>query len=220
MDKYKFEIGSPVFIMGKTDGIIYPGIVFNQIIEKTLSEEKVIWKIMVGPRDKRKVFSTDNLEDFEIYKTIFELKESLFNKIIKSIEVTVKDATANLKTWYEDEIPLPILAKALQNSKTKEKESNFTDAKNLSFKELAGNDAVKLIQEQAIKEVKKRGPKLKKQPDEKIEMQPVEPTPVSAESSQTGETVIRIKVKDKHGNIRSVTPEEFENLNEDEMTVF
>lgn len=220
------EIGAPVFIMSKTDGVIYPGIVYKQTIQKSMKGETSIWAIMVGPREKRKTITTENLEDFVVYKSIFELKEALFRQIMSSIETSIKDATTNLKVWYEDEIPLPILAKALQHTPTKQA-TKFKEANNLSFAELAGKEASEAIYQQATNEIKKKRPGRK---PKKIEFE--EQLPLSEEvqeesvgdeeeearqepiqQSTPGEPQIRrIAIKDPDGNVKYIDADQINSI--------
>jgi hypothetical protein len=222
------QIGYPVLILSKTDGEIYPGIVYKQTIQKSIKGESSVWMIMVGPKEKRKSITTDKLDDFLIFKNIGELREALFKQIMKSIESSVKDAVSNLKEWYQNEIPLNVLASALQNKPTEAKSSGgkFVEAKNMSFAELAGQDAASVLAEQAQKEKKRQGRKPKKIVFEEATPQ-VEEIHEAAASQQEErppqedegppeitESKIRIKVKAPDGSYTLVDADSIDSIHD------
>ena len=228
------QIGYPVLILSKTDGEIYPGIVYKQTIQKSIKGESSVWMIMVGPKEKRKVITTDKLEDFLIFKNMYELKEALFRQIMKSIETSVKDATLNLKNWYSEEIPLPILASALQTTPAvKGTEGKFKAANNLSFSDLAGQDAAEALRAQAAKEEKKKKPgrkpkriEFEEQPEDVVQEASTEvaqETEVveqkeekSAPTQQVDgeETKIRVRIKGPNGEFQYVDADSIDSVHD------
>lgn len=223
LNNLELEIGSPVFIMSKTDGVIYPGIVYKQTIQKSLKGETSIWAIMVGPKEKRKTITTENLEDFVIYKNLFELKEALFKQIMSSIETSIKDATAHLKSWYEDEIPITVLAKALQHTPAKQT-SKFKEANNLSFSELAGKDVSDSLYQQATNDIKKKKPGRK--PKKHEELEPLPPRddeeqqemPRQVQEQSSDEPVIRrIAIKGPNGEVKYIDADQIHSADDIEL---
>lgn len=224
MEPLNLEIGSPVFIMSKADKHIYPGIVYKKTTSQTIGEEKIVWMIMVGPENNRKVITSEELEDFQVYKNLYELKQVLFKQVIETVEVRVKEATSNLKKWYEKEIPLPILAQALKADGPPKEKSGFKSVGNVTFAELAGPQAAQELQKQAtevVKAVAKRG----RPPKQKIELPPVEQVMEEQEQearpplqpNEDGSPKIRIKTKLPDGTFSYIDADELNSVHDIEF---
>jgi len=227
MEPLNLQIGSPVFIMSKSDKHIYPGIVYKKTTDQTIGGEKVVWMIMVGPENNRKVITSEELEDFQVYKNLYELKKVLFKQVIETVETRVKEATSNLKTWYEKEIPLPVLAQALKSDGPPKEKSGFKSIGNATFAELAGPQAAKELQKQAAEVVKATG-KRGRPPKQRIELPPIEQVleqnfeqtqeaQAPLQPNEDGSPKIRIKTKLPDGTVKFIDADDLNSVQDIEF---
>lgn len=207
------EIGKPVYILSKAEGKIIPGIVFEQ--KMVLGSKTPVWTIMLGPLESRKLIPTDKLgESFEVITNLYDLREALFKQAMISVNSSVKEALENMKNWYLEEVGEELLKSALTLEKPKGI-GGAVDAKNMSFKDLVGENKLQGLKEEA----KKRGRKKKES---------VSPTPQNEESFEEEEAVEeqqvktnsipldeygdpKIKLVDENGKVTYLSREEFEN---------
>lgn len=93
----KYEIGQILYVLMNRETKICPVQVVEEIIKRSLTGEVTSYIVKVG---KKNELSTLSEIDGEVFSSIDLLKETLHDKITKSVNTVIENAKTRADEWY------------------------------------------------------------------------------------------------------------------------
>lgn len=95
----KFEIGQIIYILSDKTTKIFPAIVAEEVVVKTLQGNKCEWTLFIGPENNRKTVALDKVPG-EIFSSLQDLEKELERRLLAFVKSTVTDARTKEREWY------------------------------------------------------------------------------------------------------------------------
>lgn len=94
------HIGQTIFIVLHDSLKIIPAIIAEKTHIETLTESSVVWKVMVGPEEKRKVYPLDKISG-DKFATLEEARAELLRSFHESLQDEIEDTITKAMSWYK-----------------------------------------------------------------------------------------------------------------------
>jgi hypothetical protein len=96
----KWNIGQTVYFVSQKTEQILPAIVSEEVVIKNLEGEKTVWKLMVGPLEKRKIVTSTSVGT--IFPSVDAAVGFLKQNLEEAFQTLAKKAQHCSKLWYKD----------------------------------------------------------------------------------------------------------------------
>lgn len=97
------QIGQVLYIVSDKQTRVIPVVVSEQAITRTLEGNSTTWKVIIGPKEKRKTYDLKSITG-EKFFTLEEAKQSLLSRFNEFLNQTIQESEKTCKTWYGIEL--------------------------------------------------------------------------------------------------------------------
>ena len=119
------HIGQVLYIVSDKSTKVVPVVVSEQAVVKTLDGNTITWKVIIGPKEKRKSINLDKING-EKFNSLLEAKHMLIKRFEMFLDETTTETEKNVKNWYGVDID-----KASSKPSPKQEEESAFDAESL-----------------------------------------------------------------------------------------
>lgn len=116
------QIGQVLYIVSDKQTRVIPVVVSEQAITRTLEGNTTTWKVIIGPKEKRKTYDLKSITGDKFF-TLEEAKQALLSRFTGFLNETIAESEKTTKDWYGIEL-VAAQTKQTQN-KPSTNEENF-----------------------------------------------------------------------------------------------
>lgn len=111
------EIGQVLYIVSDKETRVVPVVVSEQATIKTLEGNTTTWKVILGPKEKRKTVPLESIKG-EKFFSLEAAKDSILSSFVEFLNQAIEKSSKDTKSWYGLEV------EALKTVKTPKKNSS------------------------------------------------------------------------------------------------
>jgi hypothetical protein len=115
------QIGQVLYIVSDKQTRVIPVVVSEQAITRTLEGNTTTWKVIIGPKEKRKTYDLKSITG-EKFFTLAEAKQALLSRFTGFLNETIAESEKTTKEWYGIELGA-VQAKQVQKRTTPDQEN-------------------------------------------------------------------------------------------------
>jgi hypothetical protein len=97
------EIGQVLYIVSDKETRVVPVVVSEQATIKTLEGNTTTWKVILGPKEKRKTVPLESLKGDKFF-SLDEAKESILSSFVEFLNQAVEKSQNDTRSWYGLEV--------------------------------------------------------------------------------------------------------------------
>jgi len=97
------QIGQVLYIVSDKQTRVIPVVVSEQATIRTLEGNSTTWKVIIGPKSKRKTYPLDNISG-EKFFSLAEAREALLSRFTIFLNETIDNSAKTTKEWYGIEL--------------------------------------------------------------------------------------------------------------------
>lgn len=97
------QIGQVLYIVSDKQTRVIPVVVSEQATIRTLEGNSTTWKVIIGPKEKRKTYPLNSISG-EKFFSLAEAKQALLSRFTSFLNETIDESLKTTKNWYGIEL--------------------------------------------------------------------------------------------------------------------
>ena len=94
-----YTIGQVIYVLSNKTQTVLPGIIRQEIVNRSLDGESVSYKIAIGPPEKQRVVDLSSV-DGEVYGGIDEVRDILISRLTAFVDDLCANTMGRVNSWY------------------------------------------------------------------------------------------------------------------------
>jgi len=115
------DIGQVLYIVSDKETRVVPVVVSEQATIKTLEGNSTTWKVILGPKEKRKTVPLDSIKG-EKFFSLNEAKDSILSSFVEFLDQAIEKSQKDTKSWYGLEVESLKSVKSVKKNATEEEQ--------------------------------------------------------------------------------------------------
>lgn len=94
-----YTIGQVIYVLSNKTQTVLPGIIRQEIVNRSLDGESVSYKIAIGPPEKQRIVDLSSV-DGEVYGSIDEVRNVLISRLTAFVDDLCANTMGRVNSWY------------------------------------------------------------------------------------------------------------------------